>query len=1490
MRRVLLAAVFLVATGDGQDDRFTLFTSRLSLQDVTVKGLDDHFSLSSSRTFGPNERPSLQLWTPGAGQFEFRVYRVDDPVAFFAQLPDPHRFGGAATKLPVKPTLLERFHGWKRGIRSSTRVLMRQQFSDGSVERFHAWFPPKPVPVRFADLPVLNQRQLVTKFLRKPATAANANEPISLDPLPPGLYVVEATNGRLSTSVVLSVASFVVIDKTMPGRVVARVVDRETGRGIAGARLVVMVNRKTEAEATTDALGLAELKVTPDQGSDLVLLAFRGTEPAVASLEPWSLGASRSALSAYIYTDRPVYRPGHKVGFKGILRLAAPEGWRKPDFSTVNCEINDAEGNVVHRAKLDVDEYGAVRGEFMIPPSAPLGYYGIQLRTGDNIEMGGFEVEEYKKPEYEVKVRSAKARMLQGEVAEVAVEARYFFGEPVANGRVKYSVVVGRSYPYPSEEDDDEPAYYGGENTGEKTAQLDAQGRVTLRIPTAANDYDQFYRIEARVIDKANREIAGNGAFNATVGNYYLRARPASYVFAAGGVARIDVQAFDYDHKPIEGIAFRAELAEAMDKPPLASVEGRSGGSVELPLKSAGSRVVRVLSRTPAGRTVRAETYVWATGLAMAPDTEQVEVKIVPDKSSYVPGDTARVLVAPGVANADVWLTVEGRGLYSSRTKTADGGSVMFDIPVKDEHVPNVYLTAVLLHKGKYYFGSKLMKVPATKQALNVSVKPSKAQFVPGEPAKYTIDAKDSDGQPVKAQFSLGVVDEALYSVRPDMLPRIDKFFYGRTYNSINTGSSLDYYFSGEAGKRRMPLAMLRPTLAQLKPERPNDPRVRKAFPDTALWLADVETDASGRATATLEFPDSITMWRATARGTTVDTKVGSAVDRVITRKNVILRLAVPRFFTEGDEVTVSAIVNNYLPQAKQAGISLAVQGGELLDGGTREVAAAAGVETRVDFRVRAKAPGTMVLTAKAITDRESDALELDIPVRPFGVRLTEAKSGIGAATATLNFPANTNGRRATLSAVPTLADSLIDAAEYLTTFPYGCTEQTLSSFLPGALVAKLRPGQNQNLLNRKIRVGVERLTDMQNPDGGWGWWKAQDSSAFMTALAIDGLRMSGNDESPAVKRGVTWLKTEFARQPRALPDLRAYLAYVIRDKAVTETVWAQRGDMSAYGIALLGLTLEQDARAMELASRLESMAQSNDREAWWPVERDALLNIDADTSAEATAYAVKLLTRQKPQSPLLQKAVMWLLGHRTGGRYWMSTKQTAMVIYGLVDYLTETKELTAKPELAIAWNGRKVTGQKVDGTTGVTLPANAGTNRAEFGIAGEGRLYWAATGEYYSAEGRLERTGSAKLSILRDYYRLVPETINGKVVWKLSGFDGELKIGDILASRLTVTGKDWSYLLIEDPIPAGTEAVEDVSGYNVAGRPPWWQWAFGRREVRDDRTAYFETFLTGQREFLTLLKVNRAGTFRVSPARVEPMYQPGILSTTEAQTVRVVE
>ncbi|HZP25183.1 MAG TPA: hypothetical protein VFB04_17200, partial [Terriglobales bacterium] len=137
--------------------------------------------------------------------------------------------------------------------------------------------------------------------------------------------------------------------------------------------------------------------------------------------------------------------------------------------------------------------------------------------------------------------------------------------------------------------------------------------------------------------------------------------------------------------------------------------------------------------------------------------------------------------------------------------------------------------------------------------------------------------------------------------------------------------------------------------------------------------------------------------------------------------------------------------------------------------------------------------------------------------------------------------------------------------------------------------------------------------------------------------------------------------------------------------------------------------------------------------------------------------------------------------------------------------------------------------------------------------------------------------------------YKLTSEQKAGKIVYRLDPLSGQVQVGDTLAVRLTVGGSVWSYLMIEDPIPSGTESIARDDLYELEDRPGWWGQSYSNRELRDDRTTFFNFYFPqGQHEYVYLLKVVNPGVFRVSPTSVQPMYQPEYLSTSDALTVTV--
>jgi uncharacterized protein YfaS (alpha-2-macroglobulin family) len=598
--------------------------------------------------------------------------------------------------------------------------------------------------------------------------------------------------------------------------------------------------------------------------------------------------------------------------------------------------------------------------------------------------------------------------------------------------------------------------------------------------------------------------------------------------------------------------------------------------------------------------------------------------------------------------------------------------------------------------------------------------------------------------------------------------------------------------------------------------------------------------------------------------------------------------------------------------------VSLDVTGLDVVDGATKDIPVPSRGEVTVNWKVRAQQASKATLTAKALTNEESDALQIDLPVHFAGIRMAIPHGGSeaagGSAAFDISYPQGVEpgSRSLRVQVSPSIAGSLFGALEYLTSFPYGCVEQTMSSFLPDIVVQDavrnlhLKVDLNEAALQEKIRAGLDRLYGFQHPDGGWGWWETDDSHPFMTAYVVAGLaqaRDAGVSITPdVIHKGAVWLNKEFSDDPKLAPDFRAYLVYSLGvagelNPAALNQIYEKRSDLTPYGLALLGLALEQrkDGRAGEIADTLASRAKQDQEQAWWPATRDPMLDFDIDATPESTAFVTRFLSHVRPNSPLLPKAALWLLNHRDEGYWWNSTKQTAMVIYGLTDYLKATKELAPNLTATVFVNDKPVLTRKMTDATLLNPPEivldeaalQAGVNHIRVTSSGEGRLYYTVRGEYYNNNSKLQKTGTTSLNLLRDYFRLVPGKDGDKVVYDTVPLDGPVSVGDVIAVRLTVTGSDWKYMMVEDPIPAGTEFIEKDGLYELRSKPSWWGYVFNRRELHDDHMAIFQTYCSkGQTQYFYLLKVVNPGTFEVSPARVGPMYQPDVMATTESRRV----
>ncbi|HLL77164.1 MAG TPA: MG2 domain-containing protein [Pyrinomonadaceae bacterium] len=1317
-----------------------------------------------------------------------------------------------------------------------------------------------------------------------------------------------------------------------------------------------------------------------------IIMANERENFAISDLDSYYFGSyggdeesSAEDLMSYVYTDRPVYRPEQKVFYKGILRRRTQDGYQLPT-GAVTVSIEDQTGAKIAERETTLSSRGTFSGEFDIPEGASLGYYSITAETASGMARGSFEVLEYKKPEYKVTVTAPQKFIPTGTQMKFNVSARYFFGAPVARADVKYYIYRERYYPsffnQPADpidefgteenEEDNTGYYYDAYNdpmVREGEGRTDADGNLAVEFtvpqPSEKEAWDYTYRLEAQVTDPARRVMEGRGEFVGTRGSVVADAETERYVYYEGDTARIIVRSRDYEGRPRPAqvsLKFVEQTWERIEKNDYGNTyydyklkeRDLSSGSVQTNdqgeafydyrVERPGNIQIKTVVNEGGKQITSLGGSIWVAdrGSTFTDYSYQGEaqIKLVPDKKTYRVGETAHVMALLPTDKAHLLVTTELMNVMQVRQVSTTGRAVVLDIPIEARYAPNVFLAVTYVRGGEMHTGEASIVVPPRDKLLKLEIIPDKNELKPRETVSYTIVARDGDGKPAaNAEVSLGVVDEAIYSVRGENMGDIRRDFYGRRYNEVNTAFSTNFTFTGYAGTKPIQLAQTKRTnqLADLKNESDLvEPLVRKIFKDTAYWQPAVLTNAEGKATVKVELPDNLTTWRATARAVTADTKVGATTSKVLSRKDVLIRMAMPRFLTAGDQVTFSGIVHNYLKQEKTTQISLQLQGAQLLDPPTQTVTIPANGEHRVNWRVSAPQTGDITLLAKALTDAESDAVELRMPIVPRGLKQTRgqvvtlAGDGDEERTVTLNLPANTDPRARTLriEAAPSVAATLFGALDYLTSYPYGCVEQTMSSFLPTVVVANaLREVdrasiRDTNNINRKVKKGLDRLAKFQHDDGGWGWWADDKTDAWMTAYVVDGLLMASragyqiDDGRVQMARGKLVSLLDAGRDDSGKEtgtETRAYMIYALQqsggaDARFIDQMFDNRGRLQPYGRALLALTLRargDQNRARQLAAEIERTAAQSDFDAHWASRRQIAENYTEENNIEATALSVKALALINPQSPLLPKAARWLAQSRNNGRFWVSTRQTAFAIYGLTDYLRVSQELSPDYALEVYVGNEQVLSQQVTAAEAGRAQSFTVTRKNEqVGAStpvrvvkrGRGVVYLSATVDFSTTEEQTAPQSASGMKINREYLRLRLEQDGDRVKWRTEQIGNELRSGEMIVVRLTIEGNPAPYLLIEDPIPAGCEQVEAVGALDLSRTAEGWTDWYNAREFRDERTAFFLDWFDGKATFQYAMRVQEPGDFRVGPARVELMYQPNVQSNTASGRLTILD
>ncbi|MEI6501139.1 MAG: alpha-2-macroglobulin family protein, partial [Armatimonadota bacterium] len=695
-------------------------------------------------------------------------------------------------------------------------------------------------------------------------------------------------------------------------------------------------------------------------------------------------------------------------------------------------------------------------------------------------------------------------------------------------------------------------------------------------------------------------------------------------------------------------------------------------------------------------------------------------------------------------------------------------------------------------------------------------------------------------------------------------------------------------------------------------------PRVRRFFTDTAYWGPSVITGPDGSAEVKFLIPDNLTTWRATARGLTKVTQAGEVRKDVVVTMPLLVRLTLPRFYVQGDEGIAAATVHNYTGTERTVKVSMTTQGAELLEPAEKTIKLANDGIQRLTWKIKVTRDNSVRFLVSADGGPGGkDAMESTLPVQPDGVKDVVAAAGMTATkdTATLNLPASAvpGSGSVQVSLSPSLAGPLFEALEYLTTYPYGCAEQTMDGFLPDLIVANTlkqlgaqRP--RPKMLDRYVSFGLQKLLRFQHSDGGWHWWEHDDSDPFITAYVVYGLKLASDagyvGAGEAMVKGTVYLRN--ALKEAQYRDAQAYLLWAAAYAGVWDAesltlaqkiggdLFEQRAKLDYFSRASLALACNALAnsvkaedvdglrlKATTIAAELDKEAKPQGVGAYWAADGRYQYSW-LDNNVEVTSQVLSMLLTLKPDSTNIVPAVRWLMAARDG-KQWSSTKDTAAAVLALTQYLQQSKELqpsfTARvfsgdkliQELKFAPKDAFADPVKVNISA---LDLKPGDNALRIEKDGTGNVYWAARLSYLTPSAQVVPVAKG-IEVERKYR--VPAVDPSAA--------GTLDPGSVVYVDVTIrNSENLRYALLQEPIPAGCEVVEGEDDYQP-------EIALDRREVWDNKLVlYFDYLHAGERTFSYILRTEAPGNYRILPTSAELMYFPEVRGNGKPVRVKIAD
>ena len=917
------------------------------------------------------------------------------------------------------------------------------------------------------------------------------------------------------------------------------------------------------ASYSTDREGLAFTGLVSELKGAIISNGIDSTIlPSQESSLDWT-SLAFSAQKIYLYTDKPLYRPGQEVFFKGIYRIGYDGSYEIYQDQDVNFRVFNSRGDEILNQDLKVNDFGTFDARLILDAGASLGSYRACAKRYSCIY---FDVLEYVPAPFEVKVNSDKKEYISKDTVNLEIEANYYFGVSLEGGEVDYTI-SSQNYYFDRYEGEyfsfDKrwyywpPYHYGEKFILRGKTSLDSGGKAEI---SQLLDLEQIFKekeerkskiiiIDVTVKNSQGQSVSSQQSFVLHAAEFYLGLKAEKSFLAKNekfnirvksvnaqgeeiGVRNITLSLYkaNWIHSRRLGVDgsyyYQWEKQRELVESHNFNTDSRGNFSKELQIAEEGSYEAEISTSDRKNNLVWSaiNLYVHGPRTVSVRPTKETELEIEVEKSELNVGEEGKIIIKSPYSKAKALISVERGQVFDYYIREIEGSLYSFSFRAEEKHIPNIFVSVLLLSSDpEIKFGKAEFKINTEQKELDINVQSNKTHYLPGEEAILDISVKDFWGNPVSAELSLAVVDLSVLALKGNPKKNPVIFFYSGFPLTVSTISNIKNILveaeirtkgGGGAG-------MVADDLAVKK---------RGVFKETALWQAVVRTNEQGTAQVKFVLPDNLTTWQAETLGLTKDAKFGVDYLEFITRKELMVVPLRPRFVVPGDIFYVGAQIFNQSQTIQRLEVIFESQ--TLLledDRPEKRLILAPGKTETIYFKVQAlphvsRGEHFFVISAKG--EGLEDTVELSISIAPNNTYEVTATSNYTPEKITKEYvflpPEVIRDRgELTIKSSATLAVFLSDSLNYLMQFPYGCSEQIASKLNAIAVVKrglnlpniaekfnleKIKYQNREYTVEEAVQIGLAELYNNQRGDGGFTFWRRGDSNFFVTLHVVETL------------------------------------------------------------------------------------------------------------------------------------------------------------------------------------------------------------------------------------------------------------------------------------------------------------------------------------------------------------------------------------------------